>query len=71
MADATSVGTDPKPGEARRPLRELERDAAAIDGDDEITRRESLETELIAENRSEEGEHADLEHDVGHGRDDP
>jgi hypothetical protein len=69
MVDVPSTaGRDPDP---RRPLRDLERNAAAIDGDDEITRRESLETELIEEDRSEEGEQADLEHDVGHGRDAP
>jgi hypothetical protein len=68
---ATSQGPDPKPGGAARPLRDLERAAAAIDGDDELTRRETLETELIEEGRSREGEQADLEHDVGHGEDTP
>jgi len=69
MADVPKpAGSDPDP---RRPLRDLERAAAAIDGDDEITRRETLETELIEEGRSIEGEEADLEHDVGHGHDTP
>jgi hypothetical protein len=70
MADVpTTAGNDPEP--RRRPLRDLERAATEIDGDDELTRRETLETELIEEGRSHEGEQVDLERDVGPGTDTP